>query len=113
MAVRKKRLTKKAEPAPGKKRPGRRKGVPNKITGDIKRALARAFKKVGGVKYLEALASSDPRTFCTLLSKIVPQEREASAAEAGAGGPTIIKLITRVPASPEQPGVLRIVNEEL
>lgn len=113
MALKKKRLTKKPEPAAEKKRPGRRKGIPNKITGDIKRALARAFKKVGGVKYLEALANSDPRTFCTLLSKIVPQEREASAAEVGAGGPTIIKLITRVPASPEQPGVLRIVNEEL
>lgn len=113
MALKKKRAAKKSEPAAEKKRPGRRKGVPNKITGDIKRALARAFKKVGGVKYLEALANSDPRTFCTLLSKIVPQEREASAAEAGAGGPTIIKLITRVPASPEQPGVLRIVNEEL
>jgi len=113
VALKKKRTAKKPEPTAEKKRPGRRKGVPNKITGDIKRALARAFKKVGGVKYLEALANSDPRTFCTLLSKIVPQEREASAAEAGSGGPTIIKLITRVPASPEQPGVLRIVNEVL
>jgi hypothetical protein len=113
MAVKKKRLTKKAEPSAEPKKRGRRKGVPNKITGDIKKALARAFKRVGGVKYLEALANSDPRTVCTLLSKIVPQEREPSAAEAGAGGPTIIKLITRVPASPEQPGVLRLVSEEL
>lgn len=113
MAVRKKRGAKKSEPVPEKKRPGRRKGVPNKITGDVKRAISRAFKKVGGVKYLEALANSDPRTFCALLSKIVPQERETPAGEGGASGPTVIKLITRVPASPEQPGVLRIVNEEL
>lgn len=108
----KKKRTNKAESPPPKKR-GRPKGVPNKLTGEIKRALARAFKKVGGVKYLEALATSDPRTFCTLLGKIVPQEKEQTVGEAGSGGPTVIKLITRVPASPEQLGVLRVVNGEL
>lgn len=111
MALTKKNAAK-SETSVLKKR-GRKKGVPNKITGDIKKALARAFKKVGGVKYLEALASSDPRTFCALLGKIVPQEREAPAAAAGEAGPVIIKLITRVPASPEEPGVLRLVNEVL
>jgi hypothetical protein len=111
MALAKKNAVK-SETSVLKKR-GRKKGVPNKITGDIKKALARAFKKVGGVKYLEALANSDPRTFCTLLSKIVPQEREAPAGDTAGSGPVIIKLITRVPASPEQPGVLRVVNEVL
>jgi hypothetical protein len=109
----KKKVTKKAGQEEPAKRRGRPKGVPNRITGEIKKALARAFRKVGGVKYLEALATSDPRTFCALLGKIVPQEKEPAGEAAGAGGPTVIRLITRVPASPEQLGVLRVVNGEL
>ena len=115
MALAKKKPAKKRpgkEPAPEPKKRGRPKGVPNKVTGDIKKAISSAFRKVGGVKYLEALADSDPRTFCSLLSKIVPQERDTPAGDAG-GGTTIIRLITRVPASPEQPGIMRYSTEEL
>ena len=51
---------------------GRQKGTPNKFTGDAKAAIAAAFDEVGGKDYLVALAKSDPRTFCSLVAKIVP-----------------------------------------
>ena len=58
----------------GGKRPGagRKPGVPNKITADLKTALKDSFGLVGGVKYLVELAKNDPRTYCTLLGKLVP-----------------------------------------
>jgi hypothetical protein len=37
-----------------------------------------AFEGVGGVKYLEALALSDPPTFCRLLARLIPQQIEAN-----------------------------------
>jgi hypothetical protein len=52
--------------------PGRPKGVPNKITLSVKEAIERAFERVGGISYLERVAHSDPRTFCALLSKLLP-----------------------------------------
>lgn len=51
---------------------GRQKGTPNKVTGDVKSAIAAAFNEVGGKDYLVKLAESDPKTFCTLVGKIVP-----------------------------------------
>ena len=51
---------------------GRRKGVPNKLTMDIKKAIHAAFDKAGGENYLYHLSQTDPRTFCTLLGKTVP-----------------------------------------
>ncbi len=57
---------------PGERRGGRQKGVPNKLTMDVRKAIVEAFELAGGVKYLQALATVDPRTFCTLLGKAVP-----------------------------------------
>lgn len=51
---------------------GRKPGVPNKVSADLKAALNDSFGKVGGVKYLVELAKNDPRTYCTLLGKLVP-----------------------------------------
>ena len=58
----------------GGKRPGagRKPGVPNKVSADLKTALRDSFGLVGGVKYLTELAKNDPRTYCTLLGKLVP-----------------------------------------
>lgn len=52
--------------------PGRPKGVPNKATKALKDAILHAFDKVGGASYLERIAESDPKTFCTLLGKVLP-----------------------------------------
>jgi hypothetical protein len=76
-----------AKPSPprkrGGKRPGagRKKGVPNKLTADVKACIMAAFKKAGGEEYLLGVAQTDPRTFCALLGKILPTQVTADAAE--------------------------------
>jgi hypothetical protein len=52
--------------------PGRPKGIPNKITLSVREAIERAFDKLGGASYLEHVGQTDPRTFCALLSKLLP-----------------------------------------
>ena len=56
------------------KKGGRAKGTPNKATVKVKEAILNAFEEVGGEKYLVGVAKSDPRTFCTLLGKVMPAE---------------------------------------
>lgn len=51
---------------------GSRKGIPNRQTVAIKDAIERAFDRLGGVSYLEHVGKTDPRTFCALLSKLLP-----------------------------------------
>jgi len=58
----------------GKKFGGRKKGTPNKTTRDMKAAIMEAFERAGGVDYLHALANDEPRTFATLLAKVMPNE---------------------------------------
>jgi hypothetical protein len=53
---------------------GRKRGTPNKVTVRLKDALEASFVAVGGQTYLEALAKDDPRTYVTLLGKILPSE---------------------------------------
>jgi len=54
--------------------PGRPKGSPNKITSDIRTAIMSAFSEVGGQAYLVKVAHEDPKTFCTLLGKVLPMQ---------------------------------------
>jgi len=87
--------------AKGGKRPGagRKPGSPNKLTADVKDTIAAAFKEVGGQEYLVNIAKTDPRTFCTLLGKLVP---------AAGGDPEnpiyhqIVNVITGVPRAPKE-----------
>ena len=58
----------------GKKFGGRKKGTPNKTTRDMKAAIIEAFEMAGGVDYLYMLANDEPRTFATLLAKVLPSE---------------------------------------
>lgn len=51
---------------------GRKPGVPNKITTDVRNAIVEAFELAGGVQYLQSLVATDPKAFCTLLGKTVP-----------------------------------------
>lgn len=57
---------------------GRKKGTPNKMTTEVKTAILAAFDKVGGISYLEKVAKDDPRTFCTLLGRVIPTEIDGS-----------------------------------
>jgi len=60
----------------GKAGPGRPKGVPNKITTDLKRAILEAAEAAGGAGgtagYLTKQATSNPAAFMTLLGKVLP-----------------------------------------
>ena len=52
--------------------PGRPKGLPNKVTQSVKEAIENAFQELGGMSYLVHVGQTDPRTFCALLSKLLP-----------------------------------------
>lgn len=52
--------------------PGRPRGIPNKTTQSVKEAIERAFDKLGGTDYLVHVGKQDPRTFCALLSRLLP-----------------------------------------
>lgn len=52
--------------------PGRPKGLPNRHTVAIKTAIENAFTELGGMSYLVHVGRTDPRTFCALLSKLLP-----------------------------------------
>lgn len=51
---------------------GSRLGKPNALTVSVKEAIENAFQKLGGASYLEHVGRTDPRTFCALLSKLLP-----------------------------------------
>jgi hypothetical protein len=60
---------------------GRKRGTPNQTTSAVREALLEAFHKAGGVNYLTKLATDDPRTFCSLLAKIIPSEVKADVGD--------------------------------
>lgn len=66
--------TKRGRPKGTPKTGGRKKGSQNLITVEVKAAIQEAFVDLGAKKYLVALGREDPRTFCTLLGKILPSE---------------------------------------
>lgn len=51
---------------------GSRLGRQNKTTLALKEAIEHAFEELGGTSYLVQVGRSDPRTFCALLSKLLP-----------------------------------------
>lgn len=56
----------------GKKTGGRRKGTPNKLTGEVKDMILRALAGVGGVAYLQEQAHANPGPFLALVGKVLP-----------------------------------------
>ena len=62
---------------PGTPKPansGRRPGQQNHTTVKVKEAILKAFDQVGGHQYLIGIALTDPRTFCTLVGRVLPSE---------------------------------------
>ena len=57
---------------------GRPKGKQNNRTVEIRNAISKAFDNVGGVQYLEMVAVTDPKTFCALLQRTIPQQLSAT-----------------------------------
>jgi hypothetical protein len=56
----------------GERTVGRVKGTPNAITANVRDAIHNAFTELGGMSYLVHVGKTDPRTFCALLSKLLP-----------------------------------------
>lgn len=57
---------------------GARKGVPRKITQEIREMVRTALDQAGGVRYLVRQAESNPTAFLSLLAKILPKEISAT-----------------------------------
>jgi len=68
---------------------GRKRGTPNATTAKLRDAILKAFDTVGGEQYLVMLALKDPRTFATLLGRVLPMEAQITGAE---GGPVITEI---------------------
>ena len=51
---------------------GRQKGVPNKITSELKDMILAALGDAGGVDYLTKQAKENPTAFLTLVGKVLP-----------------------------------------
>ena len=78
---------------------GRVKGTPNKVTGDVRRAILEAFDQLGGVDYLIQVGKDDPRTFLALLSRVLPAEIKAELNTK----PTFLELVTAANKIPLPP----------
>lgn len=60
--------------AKGGKRPGagRKKGVPNRLTGELKDMILGALEDAGGREYLQKRATENPVAFLSLLGRVLP-----------------------------------------
>ncbi|MGO9770726.1 MAG: hypothetical protein ACLPSW_14465 [Roseiarcus sp.] len=73
-----------ARPGKGHRVPGsgRKPGVPNKFTRDVKEAIIQAANKAGGKEgltgFLAKQAAENPRAFLALLGKVIPLQIEAN-----------------------------------
>jgi hypothetical protein len=64
----------------GNKKAGSRKGIPNKMTVDVKNAIMKAYEKKGGVSYLASLPDN---LFVQLFSKCIPNNVQLTGDEGG------------------------------
>jgi hypothetical protein len=80
---------------------GRPKGVPNKLTTELKDMILTALANAGGVEYLKEQADKNPHAFLTLVGKVLPLQ------VTGENGkdlipPSITFAITQAPNSENQ-----------
>ena len=75
---------------------GRQKGVPNKLSGDVKAMILQALDNAGGADYLTLQASENPAAFMTLVGKVLPMQ--VTGAD---GGAIQITIETGVPRGKE------------
>ena len=53
---------------------GSRKGIPNRITADVRAMILAALDRVGGEDYLAEQATANPKAFMNLLGRIIPTQ---------------------------------------
>jgi hypothetical protein len=57
---------------------GRTRGVPNKITREVKEMVLEALEHAGGAEYLYMQAFNNPKAFLSLVGRIVPLQVDAN-----------------------------------
>lgn len=57
---------------------GRKRGVPNTLTADLRTMIREALEAEGGVAYLRWAAREEPRAFLALLGRLIPAEVRAA-----------------------------------
>jgi hypothetical protein len=72
---------------------GRKKGVGNLLTQEVKDMVKAALAENGGVEYLSRIAKTDPRTFCAMVGKLIPTAVEGT----GEDGAITFTVVTGVP----------------
>jgi len=77
--------------AAGRKTGGRKRGTPNKLTGQVKEMILAALDEVGGADYLVKQASENPVAFMGLVGKVLPM----TISGPGENGEHVITTITR------------------
>ena len=73
--------------------PGRPKGVPNKVTIEVKQMILDALAGAGGIEYLIRQADEKPAAFLALVGKVLPLQ--VTGADGGA-----IETVTRIELVP-------------
>jgi hypothetical protein len=68
---------------------GRKPGVPNKVTTELKEMILQALAGAGGVEYLQTQADKNPASFLTLIGKVLPMQ----VAGAGKDGEIVHRII--------------------
>ena len=67
----------------GNRGKGRKKGVPNKVTADARKAMELAFAGIGGVKQLTEWAGDNLTDFYKLWGRLIPNEQKVQATGTG------------------------------
>jgi hypothetical protein len=58
----------------GRRFGGRKKGTPNKVTGDLRAMILGALSDAGGQDYLTKQAKKNPKAFLALLGRCLPKD---------------------------------------
>lgn len=75
----------------GRKTGGRKRGTPNKLTGQVKEMILSALDEVGGADYLVLQARENPVAFMGLVGKVLPM----TISGPGENGEHVVTTITR------------------
>jgi len=66
--------------AKGKKTGGRKKGTPNRLTGDLRQMILGALADAGGHEYLARQAEKTPSAFLALVGKLISAQSSSKDA---------------------------------
>lgn len=77
---------------------GRKPGIPNKISGDLKAMIMGALDREGGIAYLQDVAQNDRKAFCALLGRVLPMTVQGDPE-----APLTLTIVSSVPRRDERP----------